>query len=518
VATHTGNNAPPEIPVYPGEMFHVHFEMDTIDSATLNHPINYLTPTVAIVSPPGIGNPSSITLTITNPSFTPSGDPWIDFDPGCCFAPSFPSAPITPYPPPHANRILINVANNVPPGARFAINIPTQSLTAGTNGTASRVLRVIAPNTTLTKTASPTSGIAPLTVTYTITETNTGDVPLDEVVSDPNAGTCSPPLPDTHTFNPGESRTYTCTKTYTVPGTFTNTATASGHPIVFNPLTGANETVTNITVNETASATVKVITPNTTLTKTVDKSTVTPGETVTYTYNEKNTGDVNLTNVRVDDDKCSPVDPVLGSDGIHNIGDTNPMDNLLNPGETWQFTCKATITNTTTNTATGHGNPIINGQVSNIDITFPDFPAERAQTTVTIKTPCPSGECKFKTWGLLGNVANPEKKFEMLFFSPIPNGGPQGSMTVEDNNLNMTIQSTQVTSIVTDKNAGTGTATGRAHVTGGPHPGDYDFTVNVVDAAHSGTPRGTFEIILSGFPGGYDNSGPLSFGAISIIK
>ncbi len=82
----------------------------------------------------------------------------------------------------------------------------------------------------------------------------------------------------------------------------------------------------------------------------------------------------------------------------------------------------------------------------------------------------------------------------------------------------MTIESTQVTSIVTDKNAGTGTAMGRAHVTGGPHPGDYDFTVNVVDAAHSGTPRGTFEIILSGFPGGYDNSGPLTFGAITIIK
>jgi hypothetical protein len=131
---------------------------------------------------------------------------------------------------------------------------------------------------------------------------------------------------------------------------------------------------------------------------------------------------------------------------------------------------------------------------------------------------CPTGDCKFKTWGTLGNVANPEKKFEMLFFSPIPNGGPQGRMKVEDNKLGMTIESTRIDTVVTDKNAGTGTATGRAHVTGGPHPGDYDFTVNVKEAAQSNTPRGTFELILSGFPGGYDNSGPLTFGAISIIK
>ncbi len=373
---HPGNvPAPNDIPVYPGETFHLHFKASHISANVINTHVTYQAPIITPLAISGlpVGIPSDIMVT-TPSGFTPTTDPFVDEEP---------------------HEIVITVKPSAPFDAIYKVSIPTAADNGFDDGAASRNLVVISPNTTLTKTASPTSGIAPLTVTYTITETNTGDVPLDEVVSDPNAGTCSPPLPDTHTFNLGESRTYTCTKTYTVPGTYTNTVTASGHPIVFNPITGANETVTNITVNETASATVTVIPP---------------------------------------------------------------------------------------------------------------------------VTPCPTGECKFKTWGLLGNVANPEKKFEMLFFSPIPNGGPQGRMVVEDNKLGMTIESTQVTSIVTDKNAGTGTATGRAHVTGGSHPGDYDFTVNVVDAAHSKTPRGTFELILTNFPGGYDNKGNLTFGAISIIK
>ncbi len=272
--------------------------------------------------------------------------------------------------------------------------------------------------------------------------------------------------------------------------------------------------------NASASRNIGIFSPNTTLTKTANPSNGKAPLIVNYTYNETNTGNVNLTNVHVTDDGLA-VTPVLKANG-KNIGDAN-NDDLLNPGETWTFTSTTTFNSPGTfmNTAHGHGNPIVNGKIyQDIDVTDPKFPGEVANATVTVTnvTPCPTGECKFKTWGLLGNVANPEKKFEMLFFSPIPNGGPQGRMVVEDNKLGMTIESTEITSIVTDKNAGTGTATGRAHVTGGSHPGDYDFTVNVVDAAHSKTPRGTFELILSGFPGGYDNKGNLTFGAISIIK
>lgn len=103
---------------------------------------------------------------------------------------------------------------------------------------------VIHPHTTLTKTASPTSGDAPLTVTYTYTETNdspatdpTGaDAISSVVVTDDKCSPLSAPSGDTNTnsiLDVGETWTFTCTHTYNagdagVPGTITNTATANG--------------------------------------------------------------------------------------------------------------------------------------------------------------------------------------------------------------------------------------------------------------------------------------------------
>jgi uncharacterized repeat protein (TIGR01451 family) len=72
----------------------------------------------------------------------------------------------------------------------------------------------------------------------------------------------------------------------------------------------------------------------------------TGGGPVTYTYTVSNGGTVPLTSVSVGDDKCAPVSYVSG--------DVN--GNLaLDLTETWLFTCTATITATTVNTATAQG-------------------------------------------------------------------------------------------------------------------------------------------------------------------
>ena len=79
---------------------------------------------------------------------------------------------------------------------------------------------------------------------------------------------------------------------------------------------------------------------------------------VTYTYKVTNPGMVALSNVRVTDDKVSPVNYVSG--------DVN-ADNLLQPNETWIYTGTMNLKATTTNTATAKGSA--NGMTAT-DIAF----------------------------------------------------------------------------------------------------------------------------------------------------
>ncbi|OLE66670.1 MAG: hypothetical protein AUG09_06280 [Acidobacteria bacterium 13_1_20CM_2_68_7] len=128
--------------------------------------------------------------------------------------------------------------------------------------------------------------------------------------------------------------------------------------------------------------------PSTSLTKSVDKTEITVGDSVTYTYKEKNDGQAPLTNPFVTDDKCSPV--------TYASGDTN-NNGVLDQGEEWTFTCTlSNITQETTNTAIGHGTFTVGGKSQ--DVTFCDDPTapppstrcdqdERATATVKVKTP-----------------------------------------------------------------------------------------------------------------------------------
>ena len=220
-------------------------------------------------------------------------------------------------------------------------------------------VRVINPSTILTKTASPTSGTAPLAVTYTYTEKNTGDVPITGVaLTDdkcaPVARGADAPGNNDNILDVGETWVFTCSVTLTQ--TTTNVVTATGK----DPLGGD--------VPERATATVTVIHPETTLTKTASPTSGTAPLAVTYTYREKNTGDDPITGVALTDDKCAPV--ARGAD------DPGNNDNILDVGETWVFTCSTTLNETTTNVVTATGTDSLGGAVP-----------ERATATVVVTPP-----------------------------------------------------------------------------------------------------------------------------------
>jgi hypothetical protein len=70
------------------------------------------------------------------------------------------------------------------------------------------------------------------------------------------------------------------------------------------------------------------------------------GGMVTYTNKVTNPGTVPLSNVKLTDDKCSPVKYISG--------DTNG-NSKLDTTETWTYTCRTNLTKTTVNTVTASG-------------------------------------------------------------------------------------------------------------------------------------------------------------------
>jgi uncharacterized repeat protein (TIGR01451 family) len=215
----------------------------------------------------------------------------------------------------------------------------------------------------------------PGSVTYDYRVTNPGTVPMSNIrVSD---NTCSPVTfvsGDTNgnsQLDVTETWVYRCTTN--VSQTTTNTATATGQANGF-------------TVSDTANATVvvgsDVPAPLINLVKT-PSTFILPagGGEVTYTYTVTNPGTVALGDVSVVDDTCSPISGPTG--------DTN-NNNLLEPTETWVYTCQTTVTTTTTNTgiAEGGANDLraIDFSVVIVVVT-PDVPSTPAQPVTTPSLP-----------------------------------------------------------------------------------------------------------------------------------
>ena len=94
--------------------------------------------------------------------------------------------------------------------------------------------------------------------------------------------------------------------------------------------------------------------------KTASPTVLTANGLATYTYVVTNAAEAPLGGVVVTDDKCSPMS--LPSRGAGDNG-----DDFLDVGETWTYTCAATLAVDTTNTATATGTPPVGPAVTDTD-------------------------------------------------------------------------------------------------------------------------------------------------------
>ena len=266
-------------------------------------------------------------------------------------------------------------------GGVGAVHVVNTATVQGTDPTgtvvtddASDDVDVFVPGIELTKRVNGQTSVTVPTgsqVTYTYQVENTGNTPLAPVSLVDDTPPCTNPTrgPDDPgnndgTLDVGETWSYSCTASPT--DSVVNTADVTATPL--NPLNGnqpfagRNPNVTDIDVAE-----VNTVTPGLQLTKSVDANLVFPGTQVRYTYRATNSGTADLRNDTgnpgwVTDNKCASVVPVPATGP--NAGDTN-ADGLLNPGESWQFTCAMPVNALTINIATivaqpvdANGNPV----------------------------------------------------------------------------------------------------------------------------------------------------------------
>ncbi|THD81159.1 DUF11 domain-containing protein, partial [Aliigemmobacter aestuarii] len=237
-----------------------------------------------------------------------------------------------------------------------------------------------APTYDMAKTADPVSAAAGDTVTYTLAFTNNGPwaisnlTPVDTSLTGLSAIDCGGGAASIATLASGASAS--CTATYLVTqadvdgggnATAVDTGTcASGLALVNTASSSAEETdgtaLTETSLaNNGATVCLPVRNAAITLDKTADVATYgTLGETVTYSFEVENTGNVTLANVSV-------TDPLTGLSAI------TPAPVSLAPGASQIFTATLTVTQdhldagSIANTATASGTPPVGDAVTDTD-------------------------------------------------------------------------------------------------------------------------------------------------------
>ncbi len=216
---------------------------------------------------------------------------------------------------------------------------------------------------------TPTTAANPAGTSHTVTATVTqpgnggGSVPAPQtpvvfsVIDGPNTGQTGSCTPAGCATDAGGHVSFTYTSNG-LPGTDTiRTCLLSAIPLVAGPPPAGCVDVTKTWLV-------------TTLTTTPSLTTGPAPLAVTYTYRESNVGVAPIVNVVVTDNLCTPLTLVSG--------DTNG-DGVLDPGETWVYTCSRTLTTAGTVTSTAAATGVL--RIAEAQITAP---VETASATVTV--------------------------------------------------------------------------------------------------------------------------------------
>jgi hypothetical protein len=149
----------------------------------------------------------------------------------------------------------------------------------------------------------------------------------------------------------------------------------------FLPHTRSSQSFTSV-LKDFALANFNTCSPTTSMTVSPSASQlVHKGDSKLFTFSENNDGNVSLTSPRVDV-TFDPAGPTGCATTTLASGDGN-NNGILDPGETFNFTCTATFPTAGTFNVTGIGHGTFNGN----DITFPGDPEEKTVTEVRVISP-----------------------------------------------------------------------------------------------------------------------------------
>ncbi|MFJ7211273.1 hypothetical protein [Amycolatopsis sp. NPDC098790] len=346
-------------------------------AATASATVTVLTPalTLAKDASPAVvraGDPVTFTITVANAGDAPLTDVAVTDDrtPACAKA-------IGALPP--QGRQTYTCTAPAPPDdfTNTAAASGKDQLGRTVTVTDDAVVDVIHPAVTLAAQASPAAVREGDLVTWTITASNTGDVPLTGVtITDDQVADCAKPL---GTLPPQDTRTYTCTTRAGTTGV-TNKPTVTGTDPTARPVTA------------TAEAAFVVQHPAVAITAQVTGGPFREGDAVPLRITAHNAGDVPLTGLRVTDSSTpAPVAPRATGPQARATGCTQDLDGTVEPSATKAYSCTLTapaddVTAKIQVTATAPvGPPVTAESTATIDVIHPAVAITRSADPKTVR-------------------------------------------------------------------------------------------------------------------------------------